>query len=74
MWTFVSRDGRTLLFNNATTGTRNLLTMPLDRSAPPRQITMIEGDNVMHSSISPDGWIRFRIESQGKFGHLDAER
>jgi eukaryotic-like serine/threonine-protein kinase len=55
MWTFVSRDGRTLLFNNATTGTRNLWTMPLDHSAPPRQITMIEGDNVMHSSLSPDG-------------------
>ena len=55
MWIFVSRDGRTLLFNNATTGTRNLWTMPLDRSAPPRQITAIAGDNVMHSSLSPDG-------------------
>ena len=54
MWTFVPRDGRTLLFNNATTGTRNLWTMPLDRSAPPRQITAIAGDNVMHSSLSPD--------------------
>jgi eukaryotic-like serine/threonine-protein kinase len=55
MWTFVSRDGRTLLFNNATTGTRNLWTVPLDHSAPPRQITTIAGDNVMHSSLSPDG-------------------
>ena len=55
MWTFVSRDGRTLLFNSATTGTRNLWTMPIDRSAPPRQITMIEGENVMHSSLSSDG-------------------
>ena len=55
MWIFVSRNGRTLLFNNATTGTRNLWTMPLDRSAPPRQITAIAGDNVMHSSLSPDG-------------------
>ncbi len=55
MWIYVSRDGRTLLFNNATTGTRNLWTMPLDRSAPPRQITAIAGDNVMHSSLSPDG-------------------
>ena len=55
MWTFVSRDGRTLLFNNATTGTRNLWTMPLDGKAPPRQITAIGGDNVMHSSLSPDG-------------------
>ena len=55
MWTFVSRDGRTLLFNNATTGTRNLWTVPLDGSAPPHQITAIGGDNVMHSSLSPDG-------------------
>jgi eukaryotic-like serine/threonine-protein kinase len=55
MWTFVSRDGRTLLFNNATTGTRNLWTMPLDGKAPPRQMTAIAGDNVMHSSLSPDG-------------------
>ena len=54
MWTFVSRDGRVLLFNNATTGTRNLWTMPLDRSASPRQITSVEGDNVMHASLSPD--------------------
>lgn len=28
--------------------------MPLDRSAPPHQITAIAGDNVMHSSLSPD--------------------
>jgi Tol biopolymer transport system component len=55
MWTFVSHDGRTLLFNNATTGTHNLWTMPLDRSSPPRQITTVEGDNVMHCSLSPDG-------------------
>ena len=55
MWTFVSRDGRTLLFNNATTGARNLWAMPLDSSATPHQITVIEGDNVMHSSLSPDG-------------------
>ena len=55
MWTFVSRDGRTLLFNNATTGARNLWAMPLDSSATPHQITAIEGDNVMHSSLSPDG-------------------
>ena len=69
MWTFVSRDGRTLLFNSATTGTRNLWMMPLDRSAPPRQITMIEGDNVMHSSLSPDG-SRIAFASRAK-GHSD---
>jgi len=69
MWTFVSRDGRTLLFNNATTGARNLWTMPLDRSTPPRQITMIEGDNVMHSSLSPDG-SRVAFASRAR-GHSD---
>ena len=55
MWTFVSRDGRTLLFNNATTGSRNLWTMPLDHAAEPRQITTVPGDAVMHSSLSPAG-------------------
>jgi eukaryotic-like serine/threonine-protein kinase len=69
MWTFVTRDGATLLFNNATTGTRNLWTMPLDRSAPPRQITMVDGDNVMHSSLSPDG-SRVAFASRAK-GHSD---
>ena len=55
MWAFVSRDGRTLLFNNALVGSRNLWTMPLDASTKPRQITAIPGDAVMHSSLSPDG-------------------
>jgi Tol biopolymer transport system component len=55
MWTFVSRDGRTLLFNSPLTGSRNLWTMPLDRSAPPRQITATAGRAVTHSSLSPDG-------------------
>ena len=55
MWTYVSRDGTTLLYNTATTGSRNLWTMPLDGSAPARQITTISGGSVMHSSLSPDG-------------------
>jgi Tol biopolymer transport system component len=55
MWTFVSRDGRTVLFNSPVTGSRNLWTMPLDRSAPPRQITTTAGNAVTHSSLSPDG-------------------
>ena len=55
MWTFVSRDGRTLLYNNAVVGSRNLWTMPIDSSARPRQITSIAGQSVMHSSLSPDG-------------------
>jgi Tol biopolymer transport system component len=55
MWTFVSRDGRTLLFNNALAGSRNLWTVPIDGSARPRQITTVPGEAVMHSSLSPDG-------------------
>jgi serine/threonine protein kinase len=55
MWAYVSRDGRTLLFNNALVGSRNLWTMPLDASTKPRQITAVPGDAVMHSSLSPDG-------------------
>jgi serine/threonine protein kinase len=55
MWIFVSRDGRTLLFNSPFTGSRNLWTAPLDGSAAPRQITAIAGDAVMHSSLAPDG-------------------
>jgi hypothetical protein len=54
MWTYVTRDGKTLLFNNAVVGSRNLWTMPLDRSAGPRQITSVPGNAVMHSSLSPD--------------------
>ena len=55
MWTHVSRDGTTLLYNTATTGSRNLWSMPLDGSAPPRQITTIADGSVMHASLSPDG-------------------
>jgi serine/threonine protein kinase len=54
MWTFVSRDGNTLLFNSLISG-RNLWTMPLDHTAVPRQITSIAGNAVAHSSLSPDG-------------------
>jgi serine/threonine protein kinase/Tol biopolymer transport system component len=54
MWTYATRDGRTLLFNNALVGSRNLWTMPLDGSAKPRQITTVPGEAVMHSSLSPD--------------------
>jgi serine/threonine-protein kinase len=54
MWTYVTRDGRTLLFNNALIGSRNLWRMPLDGSAKPHQITAVPGETVMHSSLSPD--------------------
>jgi Tol biopolymer transport system component len=55
MWTFLTRDGRTLLFNNALVGSRNLWTMPLGKAAEARQITSVAGNAVMHSSLSPDG-------------------
>ena len=55
MWTFVSRDGRTLLFNSPASGSRNLWTMPTDGSASPRQITAQPNDSISHSSLSPDG-------------------
>ena len=69
MWTYVTRDGRTLLYNNAIVGSRNLWLWPLDRSRPPRQITSIAGDRVMHSSLSPDGTRVAFISSAN--GHAD---
>ncbi len=54
MWSFVSREGGTLLFNSPISG-RNLWTMPLDGRAAPRQITAIPGNSVAHASLSPDG-------------------
>ena len=54
-WTFVSRDGRTLLLNGGVGGGRNLWTKPLDGSAAPTQITAIRGGAITHSSLSPDG-------------------
>jgi serine/threonine protein kinase len=55
MWTYVTRDGKTLIFNNALVGSRNLWTLPLGSAEKPRQITSVPGDAVMHSSLSPDG-------------------
>lgn len=55
MWTFVSRDGRTLLFNSPLSGSRNLWMAPLDAGTPPRQITSVPNDALAHSSLSPDG-------------------
>ena len=54
MWSSVSRDGRRLLFNSPASGARNLWMMPVDGSAPSRQITAMPGDAVSHSSLSPD--------------------
>ena len=69
MWTYVTRDGGTLLYNNAMVGSRNLWLLPLDRSRPARQITSIAGDRVMHSSLSPDGTRVAFISSAS--GHAD---
>jgi eukaryotic-like serine/threonine-protein kinase len=55
LWTFVSRDGRTMLFNSPASGSRNLWNAPVDRGAPIRQITTVPGDAISHSSLSPDG-------------------
>jgi eukaryotic-like serine/threonine-protein kinase len=55
LWTFVSRDGRTALFNSPASGSRNLWTLPLDRRAMARQVTSVAGDAITHSALSPDG-------------------
>jgi eukaryotic-like serine/threonine-protein kinase len=66
MWIYATRDGRTLLFNNALVGSRNLWTMPLDREARPRQITAVPANAVMHSSLSPDGtYVAFASNTTG---------
>ena len=54
-WTFVSRDGHTLLYNSPASGSRNLWTMPLDDSSKARQVTALSGDAISHSALSPDG-------------------
>ncbi|HJR58269.1 MAG TPA: protein kinase [Vicinamibacterales bacterium] len=69
MWTYITRDGRTLLYNNAVIGSRNLWLVPVDRTAKPRQITSVAGDRVLHSSLSPDG-ARVAFVSSAN-GHAD---
>lgn len=61
-WTFVTRDGQTLLFSGRG---RDLWTMPLDRPAKPIQITALGQRGAFHSSLSPDGtWVAF-VSSDG---------
>ena len=55
MWSFVTRDGRTLLFNGIASGSRNLWLGLLDGQGKFRQITSIDNDAIGHSSLSPDG-------------------
>jgi Tol biopolymer transport system component len=55
LWTFVTREGRILLFNSPASGSRNLWTMPVNGGSRPRQITAVSGDAISHSSLSPDG-------------------
>lgn len=55
LWTFVSRDGRTVLFNSPASGSRNLWTGPPHPGAHLSQITTVPGDAISHSSLSPDG-------------------
>jgi Tol biopolymer transport system component len=54
-WTFVSRDGGTLLLNGGVTGTSELWTMSLDGNASLRQITSSGNNVITHASLSPDG-------------------
>ena len=54
-FTFVSRDKRVLLFNSPASGSRNLWTMPIDRSSRAKQVTNVLGDVIQHSALSPDG-------------------
>ena len=61
-WTFVSRDGRTLLFSGRG---RDLWTMPLDRPAKPTQITALGHRGAFHSSLSPDGTLVAFVSSDG---------
>ncbi len=55
LWTQVSRDGTTLLFNSRASGARNLWTLPLEPGGAARQITALAGNAVTHSALSPDG-------------------
>jgi Tol biopolymer transport system component len=55
LWTFVTRDGQTLLFNSPASGIRNLWIMALDGASKPRQITSEGHDAITHSALSPDG-------------------
>jgi Tol biopolymer transport system component len=55
LWTFVTRDGRTLLYNSPASGSRNLWIVRLDGSSKARQITAVAGDAIGHCSLSPDG-------------------
>jgi dipeptidyl aminopeptidase/acylaminoacyl peptidase len=55
IWTFVSRDGRTLLFNSRRSGSSNLWLTSLAAGSTPRQMTAVAGSTLTHSSLSPDG-------------------
>jgi serine/threonine protein kinase/Tol biopolymer transport system component len=55
MWTFLTRDGRLLLFNGTVSGSRNLWLGPIDNLGDARQVTFVQGDTIAHSSLSPDG-------------------
>jgi serine/threonine protein kinase len=55
MWSSVGRDGRTLLFNSPSSGSRNLWMMRLDGQSNAHQITAVSGNAITHSAMSPDG-------------------
>lgn len=43
-----------ILVSSTATGSRNLWLAPINGSAPPRQLTFLEGNEMTHSSLSPD--------------------
>jgi Tol biopolymer transport system component len=55
MWIFLTRGGRTLLYNGTASGSRNLWIGPLESPVDARQVTFVPGDAIAHSSLSPDG-------------------
>jgi Tol biopolymer transport system component len=66
-WTFVSRDGGTLLLNGGVTGRGELWTMSLDGNQSLHQITSSGNNVITHASLSPDGsHVAFASAATGK--------
>jgi Tol biopolymer transport system component/tRNA A-37 threonylcarbamoyl transferase component Bud32 len=55
MWIHRAAARPLLLFNAVFAGPRNLWTLALDSSAPPRQLTQFQSSSVTHAALSPDG-------------------
>lgn len=53
-WLHAPSGSDEILFCSTATGSRNLWLAPMDGSTPPRQLTFLEGNEITHSSLSPD--------------------